>query len=167
VIACVALLVALGGTAFANTGSSEQSRDGQARLAKGTPGPRGPRGPAGPRGTRGPTGPAGAAGAPGAAFAWAHVNSNGLVDTAQSKNVDIEDFTVLGVHCLQVTGGTPRSVTAMIDNTGADPRTSQIAGNVAPPGSSTAAGCLSGDNVSIVTSSSGNFANLPFYVTIN
>ncbi len=55
----------------------------------------------------------------------------------------------------------------MIDNTGADPRTSQIAGNVAPPGSNTAAGCFPGDNVSIVTSSSGTFANLPFYVTIN
>ena len=84
-----------------------------------------------------------------------------------SKNVDIEDQVLAGIHCLAVTGGTPKNVTAMIDNTGADPRASQIAGNVAPPGSKTAAGCLPGDNVSVVTSSGGRFVDLPFYVVIN
>ena len=170
VIASLALLVACGGTAFAGTslgGSSVGSTDGRAHVASGKPGPRGPRGPAGPRGPRGPAGPAGTAGAPGSAFAYAHVLSNGLVDPATSKNVDIMDLVQVGVHCLIVTGGTPKNVTAMIDNSGADPRTSQIAGTVAPPGSTTAPGCLSGDNVEVVTSSGGRFVDLPFYVVIN
>jgi hypothetical protein len=91
--------------------------------------------------------------------------ANGQVDPANSKNVEINDFTVVGVSCLTVTGGTPKNVTAMIDNSGADPRTSQIGGNVGAGG--TAQGCLSGDQVSIVTSSGGKFTNLPFYVAIN
>ncbi len=167
VIASLALLVACGGTAFAGTsvgGSSVGGRDGRAHVVSGTPGPRGPKG---PRGPRGPAGPAGPAGAPGSAFAYAHVLSTGYVDPAESKNVDIMDLVQVGVHCLIVTGGTPKNVTAIIDNTGADARTSQIGGNVAPPGSTTAAGCLSGDNVSIVTSSGGRFVDLPFYVVIN
>ena len=173
VIASLALLVACGGTAFGGTslgGSSAGSRDGRAPAASGKPGPRGPAGPRGPRGPVGPrgtAGPAGAAGAPGSAFAYAHVLSTGFVDPATSKNVDIQDRVAVGVSCLIVTGGTPKNVTAMIDNTGADPRTSQIAGNVAPPGSTTAAGCFSGDNVAIVTSSGGRFVDLPFYVVIN
>ena len=173
VIALVALLVACGGTAFGNTsfaGSFVGGRSGLARTASATPGPRGPRGPAGPRGRRGPAGPAGktgSAGAPGSAFAYAHVLGTGLVDPAASKNVAINDQILVGVHCLVVTGGTPKSVTAMIDNTGADPRTSQIAGNVAPPGQNTAQGCPTGDNVSITTSAGGKFVELPFYVIVN
>jgi len=161
VIASLALLVACGGTAFGGTplgGSSAGGQDRRAQPASGKPGPRGPRGPAGP---------AGPAGAPGSAFAYAHVLSNGQLDPALSKNVDIEDFVLVGVSCLIVTGGTPRNVTATIDNSGADARTSQIAASVAPPGSSTAVGCLSGDNVSVTTSTGGNFKALPFYVVIN
>ena len=76
------------------------------------------------------------------------------------------DLGTPGVTCFVVTGGTPKNVTAMIDGSAADPRTSQIGGNVAPPGG-TASGCPSGDNVEISTSSAGKFANLSFYVTIN
>jgi hypothetical protein len=162
VIASLALLVACGGTAFGGTslgGSFVQGRDGRVHATNGTPGPRGPRGP------RGPAGPAGPAGAPGSAFAYAHVRGPGAVDPAASKNVEVGDAIDPGVYCLVVTGGTPKNVTAMIDNSGADPRTSQIAGNVAPGG--TAKGCPSGDNVAIVTSSGGKFVYLPFFVAFN
>ncbi len=161
VIAFVALIVALEGPAL---GSSSVGGRNSAHAAKGTPGPRGPRG---PRGFRGPAGPAGTAGAPGSALAYAHFQ-NGVVDPATSKNIDPQtvDLATAGVTCFVVTGGTPKNVTAMIDSSGADPRTSQIGGNVAPPGG-TANGCPSGDNVEISTSSAGRFVNLSFYVTIN
>jgi hypothetical protein len=77
------------------------------------------------------------------------------------------DLGTPGVTCFVVSGGTPKNVTAMIDSSAADPRTSQIGGNVAPPGQATANGCPTNDNVEISTSSGGKFANLDFYVTIN
>jgi hypothetical protein len=41
----------------------------------------------GPKGATGATGPAGAPGAPGSALAYAHVNANGTLDAARSKNI--------------------------------------------------------------------------------
>jgi hypothetical protein len=168
VIAFVALMTALGGTSLAGSNVGGPHRQAKAKAASATPGPRGPRGPRGRRGRRGPAGPTGSrgpAGAPGSALAYAHVLANGQVDPAESKNVEINDFGTVGVWCLTITTGTPKNVTAMIDNSGADPRVSQIGGNVGPSG--TAAGCPSGDQVSVVTSEAGQFAALPFYVTIN
>jgi hypothetical protein len=95
VIACAALLVALGGTSFAavkvlvprNSVGSLQVID-HSLLAKDfrTPpkGPRGlagPAGPAGPAGAQGPAGPAGASGPKGdsATALWASVDKNGTL----------------------------------------------------------------------------------------
>lgn len=71
VIACIALIVGLGGVNWALAGptSSKSSKQKTALAAAkktGPRGPRGPRGPAGPRGLKGDPGPAGAAGAQGA-----------------------------------------------------------------------------------------------------
>ena len=92
VIACAALLVALGGTSFAavnvlvprNSVGSNQVID-HSLLAKDfkTPpkGPRGLAGPAGPAGAQGPAGPAGASGPAGAAATalWASIDDNGTL----------------------------------------------------------------------------------------
>ena len=95
VVACAALLVALGGTSFAavkvlvprNSVGSLQVID-HSLLAKDfkTPpkGPRGlagPAGPAGPAGSQGPAGPAGASGPKGdsATALWASVDNNGTL----------------------------------------------------------------------------------------
>ena len=94
VIACVALVFALGGTGLAAGSVSPQASGGsdmKAGLAKAGSesqrGPRGPRGFRGPRGLRGPAGPAGAAGAagpagpagPAATSLWASVDATGTL----------------------------------------------------------------------------------------
>lgn len=61
--------------------------------ARGEQGDRGPAGPAGAAGAAGSPGPAGAqgpkgdAGAPGSALAYAHINADGSLDAAKSKNI--------------------------------------------------------------------------------
>lgn len=101
VIACIALLVALGGTSVAavrlarNSVGTAQLRNNavtspkvknhsllrvdfaNGQIPAGPRGPAGPPGAAGPAGARGPTGPAGAQGPPGAAAAWALVSGSG------------------------------------------------------------------------------------------
>jgi hypothetical protein len=98
VVACAALMVALGGTSFAavkvlvprNSVGSNQVID-RSLLAKDfkTPpkGPRGLAGPAGPAGGQGPAGPAGASGPKGdsATALWAVVDSAGAL--ARNKGV--------------------------------------------------------------------------------
>lgn len=93
VIACIALLVALGGTGWAVTGGTSQKAGPAAKSKADARGPRGPRGPRGLRGLRGPAGPAGPAGAAGAAgpagptgpagpaatALWAFVDSTGTL----------------------------------------------------------------------------------------
>src|SRR4051812_48321746 len=97
VVACFALLVALGGGSYAATTALPAKSTGPSAVgsksATGPRGPRGPRGPAGPRGLRGlrglagpagPAGPAGAAGPAGpkgdsASGLWAVVDSGGAL----------------------------------------------------------------------------------------
>ena len=164
-IAFLALMVALGGTSLGRSIAGSSSARHAAKATSVRRGPRGPAGPRGPRGPAGSTGLAGPAGAPGSAFAYAHVTADGKVDPAASKNVEINDLTIAGVWCLKVTGGTPKNVTAMIDNAGANPLTSQIGGTTVA--SAISKTCPSGNNVEIVTGSAGSFTPLPFYVAIN
>lgn len=101
VIACLALLFAMGGTAYAqfklprNSVTTIHVKDrsllardfkvGQVpRGAPGTQGPQGPQGPAGPGGAAGPAGPAGPSGA--AALKWAVFQADGTIVT---QNGDI------------------------------------------------------------------------------
>jgi hypothetical protein len=102
VIACLALLVALGGTGYAavvalprNSVTTVQVKDhsllardfraGQLpRGAQGPPGPAGAAGPAGPAGPQGPAGPAGTAN-----VKWVLVRPNGSV-AAQSGGISVD-----------------------------------------------------------------------------
>ena len=100
VIACLALLLTLGGTAYAATALPRNSvttvqvkdhsllaKDFKAgQLPRGPIGPAGPAGPAGPTGSAGPAGPAGPAG--GGATKWALLNPNGSI-AAQSGGVTV------------------------------------------------------------------------------
>jgi hypothetical protein len=104
VIACVALLLALGGTGYAavqalprNSVTSIQVKD-RSLLAKDfKPGqiPRGPAGPAGPAGPQGPAGPAGGS----AASKWALVRPDGGI-AAQSGGITLAAHPSGGTYIL-------------------------------------------------------------------
>lgn len=115
VIACLALLVALGGTSIAavsqlvprNSVGTPQLRSNAVTTAKvrnrsllavdfkrGQV-PAGPAGPTGPAGQAGPAGPAGPAGAAGASVKWALVAANGTIP-AQSGGISITSTTGAG-----------------------------------------------------------------------
>jgi hypothetical protein len=118
VVACLALLLALGGTAYAqfklprNSVTSIHVKDRsllgkdfrQGQIPAGKPGPAGP---AGPAGAAGPAGPAGPAGAAGSAKAFARVAQSGDVDDPRAKA--IADAAVskpaTGVYCIDIDGG--------------------------------------------------------------
>jgi hypothetical protein len=126
VISTLALvLVVGGGSAIAASQFSKESIPnnalkkesiGPGKLTKaakaalvGSPGAKGATGPAG---SSGPAGPVGPAGAPGSALAFAHVNADGTLDAANSKNISaVSKLAALkGYYC--VTASVPvRSVT--------------------------------------------------------
>jgi hypothetical protein len=147
VVAIIALIVACAGTATAagvlitsssqvKAGSINSSdlRNGRAvglddltprarfRLgaATGARGPEGARGAQGPAGPRGATGTAGAAGANGSAIAFAHVNPDGTLDDAKSKQVVSSAMVPPAtgtprVYCLDLVAGTVGNALATID----------------------------------------------------
>ena len=201
VIATVALFLALGGggaVAIASSTTSHRTSHKNAGPNRGPRGPRGPRGfrgPAGgPKGAKGDTGPAGQngatgaagqngatgatgpAGAPGApgpagsAVGFADIAPDGTI--TNSKNVQLVSHTAAsGVYCLKLTTGTPQNVTAMIDNSGADPRSAFVAGTI--NASAVASSCPAGSQIDIATgdvgmpASNGDFADQAFFVAIN
>jgi Collagen triple helix repeat (20 copies) len=67
IVAMIALVIALAGTAFAAAGLSSKQKKEVKRIAKqvAKPGPQGPQGPMGPQGGKGDAGPKGDIGAPG------------------------------------------------------------------------------------------------------
>jgi hypothetical protein len=74
------------------------------------------RGPQGERGPQGVQGPGGATGAPGSAIAFAHINPDGTLDSANSKNVALRATPVAGAYCLDVTAPqSPQNVVATLD----------------------------------------------------
>lgn len=109
VIACVALLLVLGGTGYAasqalprNSVTSVQVKDRSllARDFKAGQIPRGPRGLAGPAGPAGPQGPAGPAGTGGtAAIKWALVRADGGI-AAQSGGITLAAKPSSGTYIL-------------------------------------------------------------------
>jgi hypothetical protein len=189
VIATVALFLALGGGGAVAIASSTTSRRTSHKNASPNRGPRGPRGPrgfrgpaGGPKGAKGNTGPAGqngatgAAGAPGApgpagsAVGFADIAADGTI--TNSKNVQlVSHIAASGVYCLKLTTGTPQNVTAMIDNSGADPRSAFVAGTT--NASAVAGGCPAGSQIEVATgdigipASNGDFSDKGFFVTIN
>src|SRR5437868_809606 len=106
-VACLALLIALGGTSYAavqalprNSVTTVQVKDFSLlnRDFKRGQVPRGPAGPPGPAGPAGPTGPAGPAGG-GAAFKWALVRADGGI-AAQSGGIALAAHPSAGQYIL-------------------------------------------------------------------
>src|SRR4051812_20622494 len=145
VIACLALMVALGGTSWGD--SIVGGQDGSTHVAKKKKkkvkrGPRGRRGPAGPRGATGPAGPAGTA------VAFGRVAAKGPLDAGVRKTLAVKSKPWGGVYCLDVTNGGAKNVTAMIDNSGSDPSNSFIGGTAVGP---SLGACPAGTDVEIAT----------------
>jgi len=90
---------------------------------------------------------------------------DGALDAANSKNVTVTKSSNLGV-CLDVTTPqAPRNVVAMIDNGGANPATTRIAGT---SGAAVARVCPAGSDAVIATvEEATGFTLRPFYVTFN
>ncbi len=119
VVACLALLLALGGTGYAatqllprNSVTTVQVKDFSLlnRDFKRGQIPSGPAGPAGPAGAQGPagaTGPVGPAGPAGNAKAYGHVLANGTVDVTHSQGISDSSITHTlgtGIYCIHVEG---------------------------------------------------------------
>src|SRR5262249_47537359 len=106
VVACTALLIALGGTGYAalrlpaNSVTTVQVKNHSLLGVDFKRGqlPRGPIGPAGPAGPAGPQGPAGAAGA-GASLKWALVRADGGI-AAQSGGITLAAKPGTGAYLL-------------------------------------------------------------------
>ncbi|HEY1597706.1 MAG TPA: collagen-like protein [Thermoleophilaceae bacterium] len=108
VVATLALFLALGGGAFAATKiTGKQIKNGSltgSDLKKHSISLNRLKGklPAGKTGAPGTPGTPGAPGAPGTALAYAHVNADGTLDAANSKNVDrTSGIATAGYYCIQ------------------------------------------------------------------
>lgn len=108
---------ALGGPSLKSLVKQEVSKQlAQTAKKKGRRGPRGPQGPPGPAGAPGVNG---AVGAPGSALAYAHVLSDGSLDTANSKNiVGVSYNSVVQYYCVETSVPVHNAV-ATVEGSGA------------------------------------------------
>jgi hypothetical protein len=129
--------------------------------AAGGQGPAGTKGETGPQGTKGETGGKGEPGAQGSAVAYAHVEVNGDLDAANSKNVEHSKEVEKGVYCLSGISGTLHNVVATVDfnESAPEPSITATIGAGAP--------CPEGTDVTVETESAGTGAEAGFYVVIN
>jgi hypothetical protein len=119
-----------------------------------------------PAGATGPAGPAGPAGAPGSALAFAHVLGDATVDSANTKNVVLLANPFDGIYCLGVPAGS-RSITgtADYDQTDSDP---VVVETTFAPGRISTFGCPAGTNALALTNLVGtDFTNEGFYIVVN
>jgi hypothetical protein len=178
VLACTALLVALGGTSYAavqalprNSVTTVQVKDFSllARDFKRGQLPRGAVGPAGPTGPTGPQGPAGPAGG-GAALKWALVRGDGGI-AAQSGGITLAAKPSAGTYVLSfgsVVTGHPILASGGYANDASDQRGATTAG---PCGGGTEGRtCPTSDNTSTVFVQTRNDTGVPsdhaFYVAV-
>jgi hypothetical protein len=180
VVACLALLVALGGTGYAavqalprNSVTTVQVKDHSllARDFKAGQLPRGPQGPAGQAGPTGPAGPQGPAGPSGSAnVKWALVRPNGSV-AAQSGGISVGAHPSSGNYIVNfgsaVTGKTILASGAY-NNDASDQRGETTAG---PCGTGEDRTCPTGFNTTSFVfvqtrSNSGTPADHSFYVAV-
>jgi hypothetical protein len=178
VTATLALFLALGGggavalAASHGAGSREHRAASMARHPnrgpRGRRGRRGPRGPQGPQGQKGEKGDPGSAGPAGSALAYGDVAADGTLSASKNLTVAYEGG---GTYCLTLRNGTPANVVAMIDNSGADPRGTFVAGTT--NASAVATDCPAGSQILISTgiigipAPTGTFEDEPFFVSIN
>lgn len=179
VIACLALLLALGGTGYAaiklprNSVTTVQVKDfsllardfKRGQLPAGPVGPTGPTGPAGAAGPAGPAGPSGSA-----SVKWALVRPDGGI-AAQSGGITLAAKPSAGTYILSigsVVTGKPIIATAAYAADSSDQRGETSAG----PCASTNEGrtCPTSDNTSSIfvqtRSNSGAPADHAFYVAV-
>ncbi len=166
VVACLALLLALGGTGYAatklprNSVTSINVKD-FSLLNRDFKRGQVPAGPAGPAGAAGPAGPAaGPAGSSGSAKAYAHVIAGGTVEAVRAKGITDASITHTagtGVYCIDVEGGALNAVATLETE----------AGSVAltiPPN----APCAATKEVEVHTfGSSGGAADKAFFILVN
>jgi hypothetical protein len=140
----------------------------------------------GPQGERGPQGVAGAAGnvntnlningsaaassafAPASASAFAHVNPNGTLDSANSRNVALRARPVPGAYCLDVTAAqTPQSVVATLDISATGAATDKIRATVVPAVVNFNCPGTGADTLIDTTNAGGVGVTRGFYVVFN
>ena len=115
VVASIALLVALGGTSFAAVTLAAPNSVGTRAVINGS---------LLKQDFKAGQIPAGPAGAPGSALAYAHVNSDGTLDPANSKNVSViatkgSSQAKPGTYCLDVTAKqAPKNAVATMGEVG-------------------------------------------------
>jgi hypothetical protein len=136
-VAYLALFFALGGTSIAAVNALPKNSVGSAQIKNGAiqkvdlarrtvsslrglrgtagaQGPAGPQGSAGTQGAQGSKGDKGDTGAPGSALAYAHVNEDGSLVAADSKNITAANLykstLMTGVYCFKGLGFTPHNV---------------------------------------------------------
>jgi hypothetical protein len=181
VIACLALLIALGGSSYAaiqalprNSVTTKQVKDFSLlardfRRGQIPRGPAGPAGPAGPTGPAGPQGPAGSAGS-GASVKWALVRADGGI-AAQSGGITLAAKPGAGTYILSfgsaVTGHPILASGAYAADT-SDQRGETSAGPCG--GGSEGRTCSTSDNTSSVfvetRNNLGSPADHAFYVAV-
>jgi hypothetical protein len=134
VTATMALVVALGGSAYAaNTIRSSDIKNGQVKqvdlannavtsgkvrngslLSKDFKSGQLPSGPRGSTGATGANGPKGDAGAPGSALAFGRVLAGGTLDAGKTKDVVVDAHPLVGRYCLVVPAAA-RNIVAQLD----------------------------------------------------
>jgi len=122
----------------------------------------------GPKGDKGDKGDTGSAGVPGAAIAYAHINADGTVDAAHSKNVTSANVSLVTgglvpVFCFHGLPFTFQNAVAVVDWNGVG-----TSGNFAQVGLGDPAGdCLTQTDLVVVTETSSVVAAQAFMVIFN
>ena len=185
VIAVIALVVAVGGTSYAaltlpkgsvgakqlkknsvgkkqlkkNSVTSVKVKNGSLKSIDFGSGEL-PKGDKGDKGDRGTNGTNGTNGVNGSAVAFAHVNANGTLDSAKSKNITATSQVgaVPGYYCINVAVPV-KNIVATVDNIG-DFTTSATFGD---PLTS----CPVGTDVTVLTDFAGTGTDLKFFIAFN
>jgi hypothetical protein len=180
VIACLALLVALGGTGYAatrlpaNSVTTVQVKNGSllskdfkpGQIPRGPAGPAGAAGPAGPAGPQGPAGPAGGA----ASSKWALVRADGGI-AAQSGGITLAAKPSAGTYILAIGSAVTGKAVLTSPAYAADPSDQRGATSGGPCGGGTEGRtCPISDNGNSVFVQTRNDGGVPtdhaFYVAI-
>jgi hypothetical protein len=122
----------------------------------------------GASGAAGAKGDKGDAGADGSAVAYAHVNSDGTLDTSLSKNItsaQVAKTGSSGAYCFRNLSFTPKSAVATVQYDGGPPvEKAQV--TIFPNGF-TDCGAFTGSQVEVTTSNASSYIDLSFYIVFN
>jgi Collagen triple helix repeat (20 copies) len=127
----------------------------------------GPAGPQGPTGDSGPVGPTGPPGPAGEAVGYAHILSDGSVDTNDSKNIGSANVAspFPGVYCFTGLSFTPHNLVAMLGN---QFNATRIGGDLTSSVPLGACANVAGKVAYVLTNdAAGNSAPNAFYVVFN